>query len=51
MSSERAERMRMELESMDVRLEEEKKRSAQLLQQVRLVVFTGRRSSSVSVPF
>lgn len=33
-SSERAERMRVELESMDVRLEEEKKRSADLLLQV-----------------
>lgn len=33
-SSERTERMRVELESMDVRLEEEKKRSADLLLQV-----------------
>lgn len=36
-SSERTERMRVELENMDVRLEEEKKRSADLLLQV---VFT-----------
>lgn len=35
-SSERAERMRVELESMDIRLEEERKRSAELLQQVTL---------------
>lgn len=37
-SSERAERMRVELDSMDVRLEEEKKRSAELLQQVTLTL-------------
>lgn len=35
MSSERADRMRVELENMDIRLEEEKKRSAELLLQVR----------------
>lgn len=35
-SSERADRMRAELESMDVRLEEERKRSAELLLQVTL---------------
>lgn len=33
-SSERTDRMRLELENMDVRLEEERKRSADLLQQV-----------------
>lgn len=33
-SSERSDRMRAELESMDVRLEEERKRSAELLLQV-----------------
>lgn len=38
MSSERAERMRVELDGMDVRLEEEKKRSAELLQQVTLTL-------------
>lgn len=32
--TERAERMRAELESMDIRLEEERKRSAELLLQV-----------------
>lgn len=42
-SSERAERMRVELESMDVRLEEEKKRSADLLLQV---AFTSAAASS-----
>lgn len=31
-----SERMRVELESMDIRLEEERKRSAELLQQVTL---------------
>lgn len=36
-SSERADRMRAELESMDVRLEEERKRSAELLQQVNML--------------
>ncbi|XP_071391739.1 centrosomal protein of 55 kDa [Centroberyx affinis] len=36
-SSERADRMRGELESMDVRLEEERKRSAELLLQVNLL--------------
>lgn len=35
-SSERAERLRVELESVDIRLEEERKRSAELLQQVTL---------------
>lgn len=35
-SSELAERMRMELESLEVRLEEERKRSADLLLQVAL---------------
>lgn len=35
-SSERTERMRMELESLEVRLEEERKRSADLLLQVAL---------------
>lgn len=35
-SFERADRMRVELESMDFRLEEERKRSADLLQQVTL---------------
>ena len=34
-SFERSDRMRAELESMDVRLEEERKRSAELLQQVK----------------
>lgn len=34
--SERAEKTRVELESMDIRLEEEKKRSAELLLQVTL---------------
>lgn len=34
MSSERTERMRLELESMDIRLEDERKRSAELLEQV-----------------
>lgn len=33
-SSERADRMRVELENMDIRLEEERKRSAELLLQV-----------------
>lgn len=33
-SSEREEKMRMELEAMDVRLDEKKKRSAELLQEV-----------------
>lgn len=33
-SSERADRMRAELESVDIRLEEERKRSAELLLQV-----------------
>ncbi|KAI3365253.1 hypothetical protein L3Q82_010347, partial [Scortum barcoo] len=36
-SSERADRMRAELESMDVRLEEERKRSAELLLQVNML--------------
>ncbi|KAM3859963.1 centrosomal protein of 55 kDa [Diretmus argenteus] len=36
-SSERADRMRTELDSMDVRLEEERKRSAELLLQVNLL--------------
>ncbi|KAK2820408.1 hypothetical protein Q5P01_023367 [Channa striata] len=36
-SSERADRMRVELETMDLRLEEEKKRSAELLQQVNML--------------
>ncbi|XP_029383652.1 centrosomal protein of 55 kDa isoform X2 [Echeneis naucrates] len=36
-SSERADRMRVELENMDVRLEEERKRSAELLQQVNML--------------
>lgn len=35
-SSERADRMRGELENMDIRLEEERKRSAELLLQVTL---------------
>lgn len=35
-ASERTERMRMELESLEVRLEEERKRSADLLLQVAL---------------
>lgn len=35
-SAERAEKMRMELEAMDIRLEEKKKRSAELLQEVPL---------------
>lgn len=35
-SSERAEKMRMELEAMDFRLEEKKKRSTELLQEVPL---------------
>lgn len=34
MSSERADRMRAELESVEIRLEEERKRSAELLLQV-----------------
>uniref|UniRef100_A0A3B4VIM4 Centrosomal protein 55 like n=1 Tax=Seriola dumerili TaxID=41447 RepID=A0A3B4VIM4_SERDU len=36
-SSERADRMRVELENMDIRLEEERKRSAELLQQVNML--------------
>ncbi|XP_063338294.1 centrosomal protein of 55 kDa [Pelmatolapia mariae] len=36
-SSERADRMRVELENMDIRLEEEKKRSAELLLQVNML--------------
>ncbi|XP_023281824.1 centrosomal protein of 55 kDa-like isoform X1 [Seriola lalandi dorsalis] len=36
-SSERADRMRVELENMDIRLEEERKRSADLLQQVNML--------------
>ncbi|KAM9336362.1 centrosomal protein of 55 kDa [Symphorus nematophorus] len=36
-SSERADRMRAELESMDIRLEEERKRSAELLLQVNML--------------
>ncbi|XP_044034907.1 centrosomal protein of 55 kDa isoform X1 [Siniperca chuatsi] len=36
-SSERADRMRVELESMDIRLEEERKRSAELLLQVNML--------------
>ncbi|KAK9530373.1 hypothetical protein VZT92_011878 [Zoarces viviparus] len=36
-TSERSDRMRMELENMDVRLEEERKRSAELLLQVNLL--------------
>ncbi|KAF3704397.1 Centrosomal protein of 55 kDa [Channa argus] len=36
-SSERADRMRVELETMDLRLEEERKRSAELLQQVNML--------------
>ncbi|XP_040885569.1 centrosomal protein of 55 kDa isoform X2 [Toxotes jaculatrix] len=36
-SSERAERMRVELETMDIRLEEERKRSAELLLQVNML--------------
>lgn len=36
-SSEQADRMRVELESMDIRLEEERKRSAELLLQVTLI--------------
>ncbi|KAM6898563.1 centrosomal protein of 55 kDa [Lycodopsis pacificus] len=36
-TSERSDRMRMELESMDVRLEEERKRSAELLLQVNML--------------
>eukprot|EP00064_Thunnus_orientalis_P001171 superscaffoldBa00000077_g1173 len=35
-SSEQADRMRVELESMDIRLEEERKRSAELLLQIKL---------------
>lgn len=36
LSSERAEKMRMELEAMGLRLEEKKRRSAELLQEVPL---------------
>ncbi|XP_042363433.1 cone cGMP-specific 3',5'-cyclic phosphodiesterase subunit alpha'-like [Plectropomus leopardus] len=36
-SSERSDRMRMELENMDIRLEEERKRSAELLLQVNML--------------
>lgn len=35
-ASERSDRMRLELENMDVRLDEERKRSAELLLQVTL---------------
>lgn len=37
-SSERADRMRVELENMEIRLEEERKRSAELLMQVTAVI-------------
>lgn len=37
-SSERADRMRVELENMDIRLEEERKRSAELLLQVMFTI-------------
>lgn len=55
-SFERADKMRAELDSMDLKLEEERKRSAELLQQVTLTstamlskLFTTFRSSFISV--